>query len=86
MDMDTESLTTRLNEAVLTAQSDGGKALRALARALKDEGMSQQGIYEVFDHLRAQHETDLTDAVFDCILATLDFIWGWGPKPFLFKE
>jgi hypothetical protein len=48
-----------------------------LARALRDEGMSQLALYQLFDEFRASHASDADEIIFDAVLDTLDFISGW---------
>jgi hypothetical protein len=48
-----------------------------LARALRDEGMSQLDLYQLFDEFRDAHASDADEILFDAVLDTLDFISGW---------
>jgi hypothetical protein len=58
-------------------QPQPGLAAFELARALRDEGMSQLALYQVFDEFRAIHATGADEILFDAVLDTLDFISGW---------
>jgi hypothetical protein len=62
-------------------------ALRALAQALKTEGMSQHEMYELFKRYRPKHEDDIEQTKHDAILDTMDCISGWcGPTEKLFDS
>ena len=52
------------------------KALAALARAFKAEGMSQRGMHDLFEEFLIQHENDREDVLYDAILDTMGMISG----------
>jgi len=66
---------TRLQIAL--QQPQPGLAALELARALRDEGMSQLDMYQLFDEFRASHASDADEIVFDAVLDTMDIISGW---------
>jgi hypothetical protein len=54
-----------------------GRAALDLARALRDEGMSQLELHRLFDEFRALHESDANEVRYDAILDAMDCISGW---------
>ena len=54
-----------------------GEALYALARELRDEGLEQRVLYDLFDSHRAQRADDNEEQAFDGLCDTMDFICGW---------
>lgn len=65
------------------------QALHVLARELRDEGLEQRVLYDLFDSYRAQHLDDDDDEAFDGLCDTMDFICGWhspGHPMGLFSE
>eukprot|EP01047_Picozoa_sp_COSAG01_P069212 COSAG01_NODE_10178_length_2229_cov_4.487793_1_plen_185_part_00 len=52
-------------------------ALYSLARALRDEGVRQQALYDLFDRYRASHTADADERLFDALCDTLDYVCGW---------
>ncbi|MGV3664073.1 MAG: hypothetical protein ACO1TE_28130 [Prosthecobacter sp.] len=48
-----------------------------LAEQLRDEGMSQQELYQLYDQFCERHHDDTDDTRLDAVLDTLDFITGW---------
>jgi hypothetical protein len=52
------------------------KALAALARAFKAEGMSQREMHDLFEQFLAEHENDREDTLYDAILDTMGMISG----------
>jgi len=70
-----DSTRARLKIALNHAQPS--RAVYELARALRDEGMSQIELYRLFDDFRAAHESDADETLYDAILDTMDFISGW---------
>eukprot|EP01043_Picozoa_sp_COSAG02_P039162 COSAG02_NODE_3072_length_7424_cov_3.895427_4_plen_233_part_00 len=54
-----------------------GEALYALARELRDEGLDQRVLYDLFDSHRAQRADDDEEQAFDGLCDTMDFICGW---------
>jgi hypothetical protein len=58
-------------------QPQPSRTASQLARALRDEGMSQLDLYQLFDEFRAVHESDADGTVYDAVLDTMDFISGW---------
>src|SRR4051812_7491256 len=53
------------------------RAAYELARALRDEGMTQADLYRLFDEFRSTHQSDADETVYDAVLDTMDFIVGW---------
>jgi hypothetical protein len=66
------------------------QALHALARELRDKGLEQRVLYDLFDSCRARHTDDEDDdEAFDGLCDTMDFICGWhspGHPMALFPE
>ena len=58
-------------------QAQPSRVVAELARALRDEGMSQLEMYQLFDEFRAVHESDVDETLYGAILDTMDFISGW---------
>lgn len=71
--MDTPRI--RLEQALREPQPF--EAAFELARALRDEGMSQADLYALYNELRAIHASDSDETLLDAILDTMDFISGW---------
>jgi hypothetical protein len=63
-------------EIALNCESPSQK-LDALAQALKEEGMTQRDMYELFDSFRKKHEHDTSETKYDAILDTMDLIVGY---------
>ena len=75
-----ESATDPSPEELLeTAIRDNPTAdrLLELARQLRDRGLSQNELTDLFERFRAQHESDEDESVYDAILDAMDFIAGW---------
>lgn len=53
------------------------QSLLSVAKQLRDEGMPQCELTELFDTFRARHQEDDEETRLDAILDTLDFIVGW---------
>ena len=74
----------RLQVAILESQPF--EALSALAKILRDEGMSQVALYRLCDTARAKYHGDADETIFNAILDTMDFIVGWcQPSHSLFE-
>jgi hypothetical protein len=71
-----DSPRTRLEAAL--RRPEPSRAVRELARSLRDEGMSQLEMDGLFDEFRAIHESDADETLYDTILDTMDLISGWG--------
>lgn len=54
-----------------------GRAICELAHALRDEGMSQVEMYQLFDEFRALHQDDADETLHNGILDTRDLVVGW---------
>jgi hypothetical protein len=52
-------------------------SLPALARELRDGGMSQAELLSLFDAARERHARDNDESAYDAILDTMDLISGW---------
>jgi hypothetical protein len=70
-----DSPRARLENAL--RDSEPGRAVFALARTLRDEGMSQLELYRLFDGFRATHENDGDETLYEALLDTMDSISGW---------
>lgn len=66
---------TRLESAL--READPARAVLALARCFRDEGMSQLELCRLYDSFRALHENDKDERLYDAILDTMDCISGW---------
>jgi hypothetical protein len=64
-------------ELALTEIAGPNPSLWSLALEFKDEGMSQQEMYQIFDLFRAKHQNDADETKYNAILDTMDVIWGW---------
>jgi hypothetical protein len=64
---------------VACAAPHPGEALYALARELRDEGLEQRALYDIFDSHRARRAAaeDDDEKAFDGLCDTMDFICGW---------
>jgi len=51
--------------------------LLSVAKQLRDEGMHQHELSELFDTFRARQENEADETRINAILDTLDFIVGW---------
>ena len=69
---------TRLEVALQEVEPSG--AVYKLACALRDEGMTQPELYQLFDEFRAIHENDADETLCDALLDTMDYISGWCSK------
>lgn len=59
----------------------------ALAKELRDGGMSQLDLYLLYERFRALHGDDADETRLDALLDTLDFIAGWcHPSRRLFPQ
>jgi hypothetical protein len=63
-------------EAALAA-SEPVSALHDLSRTLKDEGMSQKTMLDLFTECQLQHRDDTDEQLYDAIYDTMDYISGW---------
>jgi hypothetical protein len=63
-----DSPRARLENAL--RDSEPTRAVFALARTLRDEGMRQLDMYRLFDGFRAIHESDTDQTLYDAILDT----------------
>lgn len=59
------------------AAPHAGQALHALARELRDEGLEQRVLYDLFESHRARRTEDDDEAAFDGLCDAMDFICGW---------
>ena len=59
---------------------DPSSALRATARAFRDAGVLQAELYAMLDLLRAAHDGDPDETIYDAVLETMDLAAGWGPR------
>lgn len=66
---------TRLENVL--READPARAVLALARCFRDEGMSQLELYRLYDAFRALHENDQDERLYDAILNAMDCICGW---------
>ena len=74
-----KTLNDRMDAACAAERPD--RALHALARALRDEGLSQQELYALFESHRARRTDDADESAFDGLCDAMDFICGWhGPN------
>jgi hypothetical protein len=58
-------------------QPEPASAAYELARALRDEGMAQLAMYQMFDAFREAHQRDADETIYNAVLDTMDFICGW---------
>ena len=66
-------------QAALQSQSQSqppARAVAALARALRDEGMPQVALYRLY--LAAHVRSDLAEPQRDALADAMDLIWGGG--------
>lgn len=66
-----------------------GKALYALAQQLRDEGLEQRVLYDLFESHRSRRTNDDDEKAFDGLCDAMDFICGWhrrGHPMTLFSE
>jgi hypothetical protein len=59
-------------------QPEPASAAYELARALRDEGMTQLAMHQMFDAFRAGHERDADETIYNAILDSMDCICGWS--------
>ncbi|WP_217699010.1 hypothetical protein [Prosthecobacter debontii] len=77
---DMNSPRARLENAL--QDSEPSRAVHALAIALRDEGMSQIEMHQLFDEFRAKHANDTDETYYDAVLDSMDFIVGWCSPSF----
>ena len=76
---------SRLEAALDSADSFG--AAFNLAVELRDSGMSQPELLELFDASRARHHDDVDERRYDAVLDVMDLIVGWcSPGRALFPQ
>jgi hypothetical protein len=63
--------------ATACAAKQPAQALHSLAKALRDEGMEQQALYDLFDSNRAIRTDDADEAAFDALCDEMDLVCGW---------
>ena len=73
-----KTLNDRMDAACAAERPD--RALHALARSLRDEGLSQQELYALFESHRARRTDDADESAFDGLCDAMDFICGWHAK------
>lgn len=69
--------TSRIRLQMAFRQPQPNRAALELARVLRDEGLSQLDLYQLFDEFRAAHASDVDETIYDAILDTMDSISGW---------
>lgn len=56
-------------------------SLHALAVTFREAGMSQSELYAIYDALRAEHEGDEDETIYNALLGMMDKLVHWGPAP-----
>ena len=80
-----ESVKARMGSAL--AEVSPVHALISFAESLKEEGMSQREMYQLFDEYRVKHHGDVDETKYNAILDTMDIICGWcSPQNRLFDS
>jgi hypothetical protein len=69
------ALDDRLIAACATANA--AEALTALTKVLRDEGLGQREMYDLFDAHRARLTDDVDETAFDGLCDAMDLICGW---------
>src|SRR5262245_49137344 len=70
-----DSPRTRLQAAL--QQADPGQAVYQLARALRDEGMTQIEMYRLFGEVLGTLQDDADETLHDAMVDTMDLIVGY---------
>jgi len=62
--------------SALSEEKEGGNPLD-LAKAFKENGMSQKEMITLFDSLREEYQSGADETRLNIILDTMDYITGW---------